>query len=65
MLMKLKIYKYLIYLLEELPQEEYLDNEILEKYLPWSEKLPADIRNYSEEYEELKIEDEWAKKLIV
>ena len=52
-------------MLEEFTQKDYLDNKILEDYLPWSEKLPADIRNYSEEYEELKIEDEWAKKLIV
>ena len=62
---KLNIYKYLNYLLEELPQKDYLDNKILKNYLPWSEKLPGDIRNYSEEYEELKIEDEWTKKLIV
>ena len=62
---KLNIYKYLNYLLEKLPQEDYLDNEILENYLPWSEKLPADIRNYSEEYEELKVDDEMVKKLIV
>ena len=62
---KLNIYKYLNYLLEELPQKDYLDNKILKNYLPWSEKLPADIRNYSEEYEDLKVEDEWAKKIIV
>ena len=61
---KLNIYKYLNYLLEELPQKDYLNEEVLEEYLPWSEKLPVDIRNYSEEYEKLKVEDEWAKKLI-
>ena len=62
---KLNIYKYLKYLLEELPQKEYLNEEVLKDYLPWSEKLPADIRNYSEEYEELKVYDEWVKKLTV
>lgn len=62
---KLNIYKYINYLLEELPQKDCLNSEVLKDYLPWSEKLPTDIRNYSEEYEELKIEDEWVKKLIV
>ena len=62
---KLNIYKYINYLLEKLPQEDYLNKEVLESYLPWSEKLPQEIRNYSEEYEELKFDDEWAKKLIV
>ena len=62
---KLNIYKYLNYLLEELPQKNYLNEEVLENYLPWSEKLPDDIRNYSEEYEELKVDDEMVKKLIV
>ena len=62
---KLNIYKYIKYLLDELPQKDYLSKEVLVNYLPWSEKLPADIRNYSEKYEELKVEDNYAKKLIV
>ena len=52
---KLNIYKYMNYLLESLPQEEILNEEILMKYLPWSEELPDDVRNYVGEYEELKI----------
>ena len=48
---KLNIYKYINYLLETLPQleGEQKDTDI-EKYLPWSEKLPDEIRNYEEEY---------------
>ena len=52
---KLNIYKYMNYLLESLPQEEILNDEILMKYLPWSEELPDDVRNYEGEYEELKV----------
>ena len=52
---KLNIYKYMNYLLESLPQEEILNDEILMKYLPWSEDLPDDVRNYEGEYEELKV----------
>lgn len=51
----LNIWKYINYLLEELPQLEILTEEKLEKYLPWSEELPAGIRNYEGEYEELKV----------
>ena len=51
---KLNIYKYINYLLNNLPQEEFLNEDSLKKYLPWSEELPADIRNYEGEYEELK-----------
>ena len=51
---KLNIYKYINYLLDNLPQEEFLNEESLKKYLPWSEELPTDIRNYEGEYEELK-----------
>ena len=51
---KLNIHKYINYLLDNLPQEEFLNKDSLEKYLPWSEELPADIRNYEGEYEELK-----------
>lgn len=39
----LNIYKYINYLLEELPQLENVnDANILEKYLPWSKELPKD-----------------------
>nr|WP_296099781.1 IS66 family transposase [uncultured Mediterraneibacter sp.] len=37
----LDVYEYLKYLLEEMPNNHYLENpEILERYLPWSEELP-------------------------
>lgn len=53
---KLNIQKYIEYLLEKLPQqEEALTEEELEKYMPWSEELPTAIRNYEDDYEELKI----------
>ena len=51
----LNIYKYISYLLENLPQEDFLNENALKKYLPWSKELPEDIRNYTGEYEELKI----------
>lgn len=52
----LNIYKYIKYLLDELPQleGEQLETDI-EKYLPWSNKLPKDISNYDGEYTELSI----------
>ena len=54
---KLNIYKYINYLLEELPQiEGEQKDEEIEKYLPWSDKLPEDIKNYDEDYKELKFE---------
>lgn len=54
---KLNIIKYIKYLLKELPQLEEIQNEkLLEKYLPWSKELPADILNYEGTYEELKVE---------
>ena len=52
---KLNIYKYMNYLLESLPQYENLSEEVLKKYLPWSEDLPEDVRNYVGDYEELKV----------
>ena len=54
---KLNIYKYINYLLEALPQleGEQKDTDI-EKYLPWSEELPNEIKNYEEEYTELNLE---------
>ena len=55
----LNINKYILYLLSTLPQLEGEQEESsLEKYLPWSTKLPEDILNYDEEYKELNIEDE-------
>lgn len=53
---KLNIWKYIEYLLEELPQIENINDEKqLEKYLPWSKELPEEIRNYEEEYKELNL----------
>lgn len=52
---KLNIYKYINYLLEQLPQLETPTEEELKKYLPWSQELPKEILNYEEEYEDLKI----------
>jgi len=41
----LDVYEYLQYLLEEMPNNHYLENpEILERYLPWSEELPDRCR---------------------
>lgn len=52
----LNIYKYVNYLLEELPQIKNInDEEILEKYLPWSAELPKEILNFQGTYEELKV----------
>ncbi len=54
---KLNIWKYIKYLLDELPQLENINDEkALEKYLPWSEELPVEIQNYEGEYKELKID---------
>ena len=53
----LNIYKYINYLLEELPQLEGVQTEKdLEKYLPWSKELPEEILNFQGTYEDLKIE---------
>lgn len=53
---KLNISKYINYLLEELPQlDDINDEKELAKYLPWSEELPEEIRNYEGEYKELMI----------
>ena len=54
---KLNISKYINYLLEKLPQIEILTDEELEKYLPWSNELPNEIKNYEEEYTELNFEE--------
>lgn len=41
----LDAYEYLKYLLEEMPNNHYLEQpEILERYLPWSEELPERCR---------------------
>ena len=54
----LNIYKYINYLLDQLPQLENLsDANVLEKYLPWSTELPDDVLNFEGAYEDLKIED--------
>lgn len=53
---KLNIYKYMNYLLEELPQLENINDEnVLMKYLPWSKELPKEILSFEGTYEELKI----------
>ena len=44
---ELNVYNYLDYLLTELPELDYAyrnNPELLDKYLPWSEELPAGIR---------------------
>ncbi len=41
----LNLWKYMNYLLEELPQFDNLNDDVLEKYLPWSEELPDEILN--------------------
>lgn len=54
----LNIYKYINYLLDQLPQLKNLsDANVLEKYLPWSTELPNDVLNFEGAYEDLKIED--------
>ena len=53
----LNIEKYIKYLLEELPQLENINDEtVLERYLPWSKELPAEILNFQGTYAELKVE---------
>ena len=52
----LNIYKYIKYLLDELPQKEGEQTEDdIEKYLPWSNGLPEEILNFEGEYKELEI----------
>lgn len=52
----LNIYKYINYLLEEFPQIKNIQDEnILEKYLPWSKDLLGEILNFQGTYEELNI----------
>lgn len=53
----LNIEKYIKHLLEELPQLENINAEtVLERYLPWSKELPAEILNFQGTYAELKVE---------
>ena len=50
----LNIYKYIKYLLDELPQLEGEQTEdAIEKYLPWSKELPEDILNFQGTYKEI------------
>ncbi len=50
----LNIYKYIKYLLDELPQLEGEQQESdIEKYLPWSKDIPKDISNFDGEYKDL------------
>lgn len=53
---KLNIYKYIKYLLDELPklEDEYTEDEI-EKYLPWSKDLPDEILNFQGTYKEINL----------
>ncbi len=54
---KLNIYKYIKYLLDELPQlEEAQEEKEIEKYLPWSKELPEEILNYQGTYKEINLE---------
>lgn len=50
----LNIYKYIKYLLDELPQLEGEQTEdVIEKYLPWSKELPEEILNFQGTYKEI------------
>lgn len=52
----LNIYKYINYLLKELPQlETEQTEEQIEKYLPWSKELPDEILNYQGTYKEINL----------
>ena len=53
---KLNIYKYLNYLLDSLPQLDGIyTEENLERFLPWSDELPDDVRNFDGEYKEMEL----------
>ena len=50
----LNIYKYIKYLLDELPQLEGEQTEdAIEKYMPWSKELPEEILNFQGTYKDL------------
>ena len=54
----MNIYEYINYLFSELPQIENINEQnILDKYLPWSKELPKDILNFQGTYEDLKIDE--------
>ena len=53
----LNIYKYIKYLLDELPQKEGEQTEDdIEKYLPWSNGLSEEILNFEGTYKEINLE---------
>ena len=53
----LNIYKYLNYLLDSLPQLDGIQTEeSLERFLPWSDELPDDVRSFDGEYKEMELE---------
>ena len=55
----LNIYKYITYLLQELPQlEGEQTEEEIEKYLPWSKGLPEEILNFKGEYKEMVVDNQ-------
>ena len=52
---KLNLYKYISYLLKEIPQlDDPSDETAISKFLPWSEELPKEILNFQGTYEDLK-----------
>ncbi len=52
----LNIYKYLNYLLDSLPQLDGIQTEEnLERFLPWSDELLDDVRNFDGEYKEMEL----------
>lgn len=53
----LNIEKYINYLLQEIPQIESCNEEVLEKFLPWCKELPEEILNFQGTQEELKISE--------
>jgi transposase len=53
---KLDVYEYLKYLLEEMPNNSYLQNpEILDRYLPWSLELPDQCQLKTKHRKSLKL----------
>lgn len=53
---KLDVYEYLKYLLEEMPNNSYLQNpEILDRYLPWSVELPDQCQLKTKHRKSLKL----------
>ena len=53
---RIQFCKILQVLLEELREQEgEQKEENIEKYLPWSDELPEEIRNFEEEYIETEV----------